>query len=363
MNLASLYAALGGRIDWKRIAFQKVWLKNMANLFRELGVPVSLEKPSMKQLREALIQTKKRSEGFKKFLELQLGEDASHQEQITRLQQSDQGGCLEFLLFRLIGYGRRKVRIEKHREALNQLEIAPEEKEMVLAELERIEHGNGDYWKSIQGVERKIQEGIEASGKLISYKADFSKKNGNGNGDRGAAFKYAEQLLHQNEFGLSLVRSLDENSFSDIDLHNILDVMVPYFIQTGKTVAPHFIRALKRIDHQIDRYHSFWHYNWPEPSHFLQEKALAFHGLVEREGIYPFTVLTSPERVYSSRISELFFSFPVVRKFLNEPDGSLGVGKLLMALYYFNPQLVGVILRSSQNNLLEARQAFSSFSR
>jgi len=371
ISIVTLKWLAGYKIDWERLAFKGRWLQMMSSLFKELGITVTSEHPSTEELKNALKHTKMRSESFKKYLEMKFGSVGGAVDLVDILIQSDENGFLEFLRFRLLGYGRRKVRVQKLKEALNSLpEEAKEEKELGLDALRSVEEKEANYWYRIKEADQKLNEGLAKSNlSQDSYKPDFSP----GSPDRIASFKKTEALLHKYEFGLSLVGRLTISKTSDasrerriplrlkggghLDDHLVLDSMQPYLLKTGETVAPHFIAELMSIDRENSRYDHFWKPEWDKPTQFLLNKAKEFHDLVQRAEIHTLNRVSN--RIYLPQISKMFFSFPVVREMLARQDGALGVGHLLSALFYFNPQLVGIILRSSQNNLVEARQALS----
>lgn len=361
------------KIDWDRLAFKDRWLKTMRSLFRDLGIPVPQQNPTSEQLKNALKQAKARSSGFRKMLELKHGGGEVAKELIEIILNSDENGFLEFLRFRMIGYGRRQVRLNKLRQGFDLLPDSYQEKRDGLEIINEIEMEESDYWKMIRAAELKLEEGLASiDGNDFDYKPDFSK----GAEDRIEAFKITESLLHRYEFGLSLLGVLsaarlqllekaDETQtqkkrrrIRQFDDHELLDSMRPFFLQTGETVAPHFIEEFQLWDREISRYNHFWHPEWDKPSRFLLKNAQEFHDLIQRTELH--SLKRAGSRIYSPDIAKMFFNFPTVRKMLSEQDGAVGVGKFMIALFYFNPQLLGIILRSSHDYLPEARQALSS---
>ncbi len=361
----------GATIDWEHLAFKEHWLRSMKSLFQELGIPIPEGRLTTEKLKSKLKATKEWSRSFEKYLEIRFEKT----EFFSIFRTSDEVGYVEFLNFRLLGYGRRQVFREKLKTALNALpEISLREREEGLSALD---HPNSPFWEQIQNAQQHLISGMEKSDLMIEYLPDFSR----GSKDRRRAHELIESLLARHEFGLSLTRRLrpedgglqievsktkinfseQKRRYVSVDDHVLLDKMQAYFFQTGETVAPNFIDTLERYDRKIDRYRFFWKDGWDRPERHYLRLAKVFHQKVTEMDLDYVTSLGS--RLYYPELTDEFLKFVHIRlqskKRSQEIPSYEEMAKVLRALFYWNPQLAGIIIRSSSGRLAEMKSILS----
>ncbi len=347
------------KIDWEE---QRLYPLQQA-LFQKLRIPVSSGRLTANNLKLALEETKKWSGSFERYLEIKYENDSK---KILFLRTSSEDGFVEFLKFRLLGYGRRVVFREKLEQGFNQL---PSEFEKEKEEgLQALNDPDLSFWQQIKEAKEKLVQVVEKGELQIDYLPDFSKDSL----DRLRLQNAIRDLLHQHEFCLSLVQELcpedgglkvvktkdqwhfdkdnDEKKHSN-DEHQILDKMQNYFLNASETVLPNFISRLKGMDSQIGRYAHFWQEGegWKKPEEHYLKLAMAFHQQIEEKLPDTFVVLNS--RLYFPEITTAFLKFmnsrlqPKRSHEVTQPSFA-EMAKIFHALFYYDPQLAGIILRS-----------------
>lgn len=344
-----------GKIDWGRLAFKEHWLQSFKSLLEELGIDIKEGVLKTKSFKENLKKTIQWSTSFERYLSVKYG-------------NADLGNIddrfVEFLKFRLLGYGRRKVFYEKLEKSLK--ELADFSAEISQEGLAILNNSELDFWMRIQDAQRVLVEGMRRSGLVLDYLPDFSPKSF----DRIRAHQHITQLLHQHELGLSLIRPLDlkdadlrlsntrrrwvivaasSSNENHLDDHYVFDQMQEYLFTVGETHQPTLIEHLTNYDPEIKRYQHFWKRSWKRPERYLR-LAKAFHKEWAHKKISTFSLVSS--RLHIPTITSSFLQFAHTslkpkRSRKEERPSFEEMANILEALFYHNPQLVGIILRSS----------------